>query len=95
LGILLPHTTRWGANPLKIDTKFYFENGNVNTSKITIADLQLLYDLTRLNYSTLFSEKLSFRLPAPIHYADKFIKALGKGWEIDEDLLGEGCLYFI
>ncbi|MCL0100828.1 hypothetical protein M1N80_03365 [Peptococcaceae bacterium] len=95
LGILLPHTTRWGATPLKIDTKFYFENGNVNTSKITIADLQLLYDLTRLNYSTLFSEKLSFRLPAPIHYADKFIKASGKGWEIDEDLLSEGCLYFI
>jgi len=95
MGLLLPHTTNWGANPLKIDQKFDFENGNVKTAQIMLKDLQLLYDLTRLNYSSLFGERLSFRLPAPIHYADKFIKALGKGWEIDEDLLSEGCLYFI
>lgn len=95
MGLLLPHTTNWGANPLRIDQKFDFENGDTKTSKIMLKDLQLLYDLTRLNYSSLFSERLSFRLPAPIHYADKFIKALGKGWEIDEDLLSEGCLYFI
>jgi len=95
LGLLLPHTTPWGANPLKIDQKFDFKEGKQEISTITLEDLKLLYDLTRLNYSNLFSEKLSFRLPAPIHYADKFIKALGKDWKIDEDLLSEGCLYFI
>ena len=95
LGLLLPHTTPWGSNPLKIDNKLYFEKGNLKALPITLEDLQLLYDLTKLNYSNLFNEKLSLRLPAPVHYADRFIKAVGKDWEIDEDLLREGCLYFI
>ncbi len=92
---LLPHSTGYGANPIKIDQKFRFEEGKEILLEIDMKDLELLYDFTRLNYSSLFNEKLSFKLPAPVHYADKFIKALGKGWEVDEDLLKQGCLYFI
>lgn len=95
MALLLSHSTAYGANPLKIDQKFGFERGKETLLQIDMEDLGLLYDLTRLNYSALFSERLSFKLPAPVHYADKFIKALGREWEIDEDLLKDGCLYFI
>ena len=94
-GLLLPHTTPFGANPLKVDQKFHFENGKEKTWDITMEDLGLLYDLTKLNYSTLYGEWRSFKLPAPIHYADRFLKAVRRGWEVDQDLLSEGCLYFI
>lgn len=40
--------------------------------------MQLLYDLTKMNYSALYGEGRYLRIPAPIHYADKFVKALGK-----------------
>ena len=93
--LLLPHTTHYGSKPVKIDQKYRFEDGNESTTPITIEDIKLLYNLTKLNYSSLFNDKLSFRLPAPVHYADKFVKALSKGWEINEELLQRGCLYFI
>nr|P0CW38.1 RecName: Full=Putative antitoxin VapB4 [Methanocaldococcus jannaschii DSM 2661] len=57
--------------------------------------MQLLYDLTKMNYSALYGEGRYLRIPAPIHYADKFVKALGKNWKIDEELLKHGFLYFI
>lgn len=96
IALLLPHTTkRWGAKPIKITQKYIYNSGEEKREPITVDDLQLLYDLTRLNYSRLYNESLSIKLPAPIHYADKFIKAIQKGWELDDELLKMGCLYFI
>lgn len=92
--ILLTHRTPKdkASNPLKIDSKYNLVQGKCSKSQINLSDLDLLYKLTKLNYSTLYGE---MRLPAPIHYADKFVKALGKDWRINNDLLKEGLLYFI
>jgi len=95
IALLLPHTTNRGSKPVKITQKYIYDGGEEKQEIITLEDLQLLYDLTRLNYSRLYRESLSMKLPAPIHYADKFIKAIQKGWELDEELLKMGCLYFI
>lgn len=98
MALLMPHKSnesgysKYGANPLKIDCKFIFSQGNSIETVINSDDLNLLYNLTHLNYSTLYKE---MRLPAPIHYADKFVKALAKGWKVDTALLNEGALYFI
>jgi argonaute family protein len=91
LGILLPHSHKAGR-PIVVDQSVLIENGEIKNVPITYSDLYDLYKLTKLNYSTLFGE---LRLPAPVHYADLFVKALGKGWRVDRELLNMGCLYFI
>jgi argonaute family protein len=94
-GIFLPHTTSFGSNPVKLSTWLRFNCGNEEKLKINESIMQLLYDLTKMNYSALYGEGRNLRIPAPIHYADKFVKALGKNWKIDEELLKHGFLYFI
>ena len=92
--LLLPHRTE-GARPIRIDEKIEVNGGRINIAKLSGNDLQLLVDLTRLNYTSLFGDEKSLKLPAPVHYADKFVKALEKEWKIENNLLKEGFLYFI
>ncbi len=92
--LLLPHKVD-GARPIRIDEKIEVNNKGYCAAKLSESDLQLLIDLTRLNYTGLFSDEKSLRLPAPVHYADMFVKALGKDWKIEDNLLKEGFLYFI
>jgi len=94
LALLLAHEIR-GARAIKIDVKSLIENGNIKNVPLTKEDLELLFNLTNLNYSNLYLFSKRLRLPAPIHYSDKFVKALGKGWEIKENLLLNGFLYFL
>jgi argonaute family protein len=98
-GLLLPHRTRsnfgetkFGSNPLQLDSKINFYSGICRHLPLELKDLELLYNLTRLNYSTLYSD---IRLPAPVHYADKYVRAFNKGWEMDADFLKAGMLYFV
>ncbi|NPB03901.1 MAG: hypothetical protein GXO39_05760 [Thermotogae bacterium] len=95
IALLLPHHYPYGSKPIKIDNKILFKDGNYTELEINANDLELIYGLSKLNYSSLSSEERILRLPAPVHYAHKFVKALGKGWKIRKDLLEEGCLYFI
>lgn len=92
--LLLPHRTE-GARPIRVDEKIEVDGEKINVTKLSGNDLQLLIDLTRLNYTSLFSDEKSLKLPAPVHYADKFVKALEKDWKIESNLLKEGFLYFI
>lgn len=94
LALLLAHEIK-GARAIKIDVKTIIENGNMRDESITDKDLELLFNLTNLNYSNIFLFSKRLRLPAPIHYSDKFVKALGKEWKIKEDLLLNGFLYFL
>ncbi len=93
-GILLPHSAK-GARSLLIDTAFTIKNGTLKELPITHSLLSVLYKLTKVNLSTIFREDIMLRLPAPLHYADAFVKALGRGWNIEEQLLIMGCLYFL
>ncbi len=95
VAFLLPHTTDAGSVPVKIEEKIRIVGGSVSWEKITDADVELLYALTKMNYSTLFGKYLNIKLPAPVHYADKFVEAIRKDWEIDRELLKRGMLYFI
>ena len=94
LALLLAHEIK-GARAIKIDVKSVIENGVIKNEPLTKEDLELLFNLTNLNYSNLYLFSKRLRLPAPVHYSDKFVKALGKGWEIKEDLLLDGFLYFL
>ena len=94
LALLLAHEIK-GARAIKINVKSVIKNGIIKDETIKRNDLELLFNLTNLNYSNLYLFSKRLRLPAPIHYSDKFVKALGKGWEIKEDLLLNGFLYFI
>jgi len=94
LALLLAHEIK-GARAVKINVKSVIKNGIIKNEAITKNDLELLFNLTNLNYSNLYLFSKRLRLPAPIHYSDKFVKALGKGWKIKEDLLLNGFLYFI
>jgi len=94
LALLLAHEIK-GARAIKIDVKSVIKKGIIKDEYLTNEDLKLLFDLTNLNYSNLYLFSKRLRLPAPIHYSDKFVKALGKGWKIKEDLLLNGFLYFI
>jgi argonaute family protein len=91
LSLLLPHSHK-AAKPIKMDKKVKITN-SISYLPITKEDLELIYKLTFINYSNPFKENL--RLPAPIHYSDKFVKALGKEWRVDKELLTKGFLYFI
>lgn len=94
LALLLSHKIK-GARPVKIDVKSLMEDGKIKDLPITKEDLELLFKLTNLNYSNLYLYSQRLRLPSPIHYADKFVKALGKDWVIKEELLLNGFLYFL
>ena len=94
LALLLAHEIK-GARAIKIDVKSVIKKGIIKDEYLTNEDLKLLFDLTNLNYSNLYLFSKRLRLPAPIHYSDKFVKSLGKGWKIKEDLLLNGFLYFI
>jgi len=95
VAFLLPHTTDAGSVPVKIEEKVRIDGESVSREKITDADVELLYALTKMNYSTLFGKYLNIKLPAPVHYADKFVEAIRKDWELDRELLKRGMLYFI
>ena len=94
LALLLAHEIK-GARAIKIDVKSVIKNGVIKNESLTKEDLELLFNLTNLNYSNLYLFSKRLRLPAPIHYSDKFVKALGKEWKIKEDLLLNGFLYFL
>ena len=95
-GLLLAHSTKSkGARPIVIENKWIIEKGNLHRDRLTDDDIETIWKLTKLNYSVLFSDGFNLRLPAPVHYADKFVKALGRDWRIREELLKEGFLYFI
>ena len=94
LALLLAHKIK-GARAVKIDVKSVIEDGKIKDLPITKEDLELLFRLTNLNYSNLYLYSQRLRLPSPVHYADKFVKALGKDWMIKEELLLNGFLYFL
>jgi len=93
LALLLNHKFE-GANCLKISRKYEI-NDKIEKTPISKDDLELLYNLSHLNFSNLYLRSEALRLPAVIHYSDKFVKTVGKGWEIDNRLLKEGFLYFL
>lgn len=95
VAFLLPHTTDAGSVPVKIEEKVRIDGESVSREKIREADVELLYALTRMNCSTLFGKYLNIKLPAPVHYADKFVEAIRKDWELGRELLKKGMLYFI
>ena len=94
LALLLPHSIK-GARSIKINVKSVVNNFGIKDESIIKDDLELLFNLTNLNYSNIYIKSKRLRLPAPIHYSDKFVKALGKGWEIKDIFLENGFLYFI
>ncbi len=94
LALLLNHKFE-GARSVKITSKVVIENGNIFNEKITPEDLYNIYALSNINYSNIYINSERLRYPAPIHYADKFVKALGKGYKLREDLLKHGYLYFL
>lgn len=94
LALLLNHSFE-GARPIKITLKKVIENGEIRDEKITENDLWHLYVLSYVNYTNIYLKSKRFKYPAPIHYADKFVKSLGKELRIREDLLKYGYLYFL
>jgi argonaute family protein len=95
--LLRSHTPRTGLpRPIKVDKIIrIFDKGKFNEKSITSTDeLELLRNLAYLNYSTI-EGKGGLRLPAPLHYADKLLKALKRGWRVSEEYLKEGMLYFL
>jgi len=93
--LLKAHEPKVGyPRPIKIVQKVVIDGKNVNNEKLTEDDILLVYKLTALNYSTI--GKLSnLRIPGPVYYADKLVKALKRGWKLREELLKDGLLYFI
>ena len=94
--LLKAHKPKTGlARPVKIDKKVVvFNNGQIEEKPVTLKELKLLRDLAYLNYSTI-EGKGGLKLPAPIHYADKLLKALRREWTVKEDYLKEGMIYFL
>ena len=77
LALLLAHEIT-AARAIKIDVKSVIENRIIRNEPINKGDLELLFNLTNLNYSNIYLFSKRLRLPSPIHYSDKFVKALGK-----------------
>ncbi|MFZ8790476.1 MAG: Piwi domain-containing protein [Acidilobaceae archaeon] len=94
--LLRCHTPRTGLpRPIKVDKIIrIFDKGKFNEKSITSTELELLRNLAYLNYSTI-EGRGGLRLPAPLHYADKLLKALKRGWKVNEEYLKEGMLYFL
>jgi argonaute family protein len=94
--LLRSHTPRTGLpRPIKVDKIIrVFDKGEFKEKPVTLTELELLRNLAYLNYSTI-EGKGGLRLPAPLHYADKLLKALKRGWRVSEEYLKEGMLYFL
>ncbi len=94
--LLRSHTPRTGLpRPIKVDKIIrVFDKGEFKEKPITLTELKLLRNLAYLNYSTI-EGRGGLRLPAPLHYADKLLKALKRGWRVSEEYLKEGMLYFL
>ncbi len=93
--LLKAHNPRVGFPRLiKISQKVVIEGDNVTFEEPTEDDILLIYRLTALNYSTI-GRPSNLRIPSPVYYADKLIKALKKGWDFKEDYLKDGILYFL
>jgi hypothetical protein len=94
--LLRSHTPRTGLpRPIKVDKIIrVFDKGEFKEKPITLTELELLRNLAYLNYSTI-EGRGGLRLPAPLHYADKLLKALKRGWKVNEEYLKEGMLYFL
>jgi len=80
--------------PIKIIQKVIINGENVSDVRPSEDDVLLIYKLTALNYSTI-GKSSNLRVPCPIYYADKLVKALKRGWKLREDFLKDGLLYFI
>jgi homologs of the eukaryotic argonaute protein len=96
--LLLPHKTyQNNAKPLKLEQIYLVKNGKVNEHILSQEIAKILYELTRLNYSSVNYEYMSIKCPAPIHYVDKFLHftQLSKGLGFYEEFLKKGFLYFI
>jgi hypothetical protein len=94
--LLRSHTPRTGLpRPIKVDKIIrVFDKSEFKEKPITLTELELLRNLAYLNYSTI-GGRGGLRLPAPLHYADKLLKALKRGWRVSEEYLKEGMLYFL
>jgi argonaute family protein len=94
--LLRSHTPRTGLpRPIKVDKIIrVFDKGEFKEKPMTSTELELLRNLAYLNYSTI-EGRGGLRLPAPLHYADKLLKALKRGWRVSEEYLKEGMLYFL
>ena len=94
--LLRCHTPRTGLpRSVKVDKIIrVFDKGEFKEKPMTSTELELLRDLAYLNYSTI-EGRGGLRLPAPLHYADKLLKALKRGWRVSEEYLKEGMLYFL
>ncbi len=89
------HNPRTGFPRLiKISQKVVIEGDIVKLEKPTEEDVLLIYRLTALNYSTI-GKPSNLRIPSPVYYADKLVKALKRGWDFKEDYLKDGILYFL
>jgi len=93
-GILLPHSVK-GARSLLVDSFYSVKKGRIEKLPVTHSLLSVLYKLTKVNLSTIFREESLLRLPSPLHYCDRFVKSLGRNWQVSDSLLKIGCLYFI
>ncbi len=93
--ILKTHNPRTGfPRPVKIARKIVIDGNGWKELAPTEDDVLLIYKLTSLNYSTIGKDS-NLRVPAPIYYADKLVKALKRGWQFDERFLKYGILYFL
>jgi len=93
---LLPHKTKSGnEKPLKIEGAYLIKNGQTNKFQLNEEIIKVLYNLTRLNYSSVNDNGMSIRCPAPIHYVDKFLNFCHLTGEHYKELLEKDCLYFI
>ncbi len=92
--LLLPHTIK-GANSVLIDNAYKIYKGNIEKLNLDFSFANTIYTLTKLNISALFAEKNALRLPANIHYADKLLKHISLGMDVNVEFLKEGLLYFI
>lgn len=93
--ILKTHNPRTGfPRAVKIARNIVIDSSGWKELTPTEDDVLLIYKLTSLNYSTIGKDS-NLRVPAPIYYADKLVKALKRGWQFDERFLKYGILYFL
>ncbi len=93
--LLKAHNPRRGfPNLVKITEKVEITKDHVYSMDITEDDVNLVYKLTFLNYSVIGNPS-NLKIPAPVYYADKLVKALKRGWKLDSKLLKQGVLYFL
>ncbi len=94
---LLPHKMKYYNNekPLKIEQAYLIKNGEFKEFELDKDIIQILYNLTRLNYACVNYKDMSIKCPAPIHYVDKFLRFLHTSKEPHEEFLKRGFLYFI